>query len=70
MDGLHSYKDVIVIGATHKLDLIELVLLRPGRFDKIIHFPLPDYNSRIMIFEIHTRNLELDIDVSLEDIAK
>ena len=70
MDSLHSYRDVIVIGATHKLDLIEPALLRPGRFDKIIHFPLPDYNSRIKIYEIHTRNLQLDVDVSLEDIAK
>ena len=70
MDSLHSYKDVIIIGITHKLDLIEPALLRPGRFDKIIHFPLPDYHSRIKIYEIHTRNLQLDFDVSLEDIAK
>jgi transitional endoplasmic reticulum ATPase len=70
MDGLHPYRNVIVIAATHNLDLIEPALLRQGRFDKIIHFSLPDFNSRIKIYEIHTRNLNLDNDVKIEEIAE
>ncbi len=70
MDGLKSIRNFIVIGATHKLDLIEPALLRPGRFDKIIHFPLPDLNSRVEIYKIHTQNLHLEDDVSIEDLAR
>jgi transitional endoplasmic reticulum ATPase len=70
MDGLLPNKDVIVLATTHRLDLIEPALLRPGRFDKIIHLSLPDLHSRIEIYEIHTRNLHLDDDVSLEELAE
>lgn len=70
MDGLHPYRNVMVIAATHNLDLIEAALLRQGRFDKLIHFSLPDLNSRIKIYEIHTRKLNLDNSVKIEEIAE
>ena len=70
MDGIHPYRNVIVLGATHKLDLIEPALLRPGRFDKIIHFSLPDLISRTKIYQLYTRDLLLDDEISLEEIAK
>ena len=70
MDGIHPYRNVIVLGATHKLDLIEPALLRPGRFDKIIHFSLPDLISRTKIYQLCTRDLSLDDEISLEEIAK
>lgn len=70
MDGIHPYKNVIVIGATHKLDLIEPALLRPGRFDKIIHFSLPDLINRTKIYQLYTKDLPLDDEISLEEIAK
>jgi len=70
MDGIHPYKNVIVLGATHKLDLIEPALLRPGRFDKIIHFSLPDLISRTKIYQLHTRALPLDDEISLEEFAQ
>ena len=70
MDGIHPYRNVIVLGATHRLDLIEPALLRPGRFDKIIQISLPDLMSRVKIYQIHTKDLPLDNDISLEEIAK
>ncbi|MBY8987336.1 MAG: AAA family ATPase [Candidatus Lokiarchaeota archaeon] len=70
MDGINPYRNVIVLGATHKLDLIEPALLRPGRFDKIIHFSLPDLISRTKIYQLYTRDLPLDDEISLEEIAK
>ena len=70
MDGMHPYRNVIVLGATHKLELIEPALLRPGRFDKIIHISLPDLSSKIKIYQIHTKYLPLDDEISLEEIAK
>jgi transitional endoplasmic reticulum ATPase len=70
MDGIHPYRNVIVLVATHKLDLIEPALLRPGRFDKIIHFSLPDLISRTKIYQLYTRDLPLDDEISLEEIAK
>lgn len=70
MDGLLPNKDVIVLATTHRLDLIEPALLRPGRFDKIIHIPLPDFNGRIKIFEIHTQKLHIDDDVLIKELAE
>jgi transitional endoplasmic reticulum ATPase len=69
MDGLKPRSDVVVIAATHKLDLIEPAFLRPGRFDKIIRFPLPDLNGRIQIYGIHTRNLHQSDDISIQELA-
>ena len=42
MDGVESRSQVIVVGATNRLDIIDSALLRPGRFDRLIHVPLPD----------------------------
>jgi transitional endoplasmic reticulum ATPase len=70
MDGINTYEKVIVLATTHKLELIEPALLRPGRFTKIIHLQLPDLNGRAKIYHIHTRNIPLSDDISLMEIAK
>jgi len=70
MDGIHEYRNVIVLGATHKYDLIEPALLRPGRFDIILHLSLPDLNSRIKIYQLFTKDLLLDDEVSLDELAE
>jgi transitional endoplasmic reticulum ATPase len=70
IDGLESMEGVVVIGATNRPDIIDSSLLRPGRFDRLILTPAPDYSSRFEIFKIHTRNMPLDSDVSLEDLAR
>uniref|UniRef100_A0A914H4P0 Bromo domain-containing protein n=1 Tax=Globodera rostochiensis TaxID=31243 RepID=A0A914H4P0_GLORO len=55
MDGLDSRGEVIVIGATNRLDSIDPALRRPGRFDRELSFDLPDANARRFILEIHTK---------------
>jgi len=70
MDGMHQYKNVIVLGATHKYDLIEPALLRPGRFDKIYHLPLPDLSNRIKIYQLYTKGLPYDGEISLDELAE
>lgn len=70
MDGLEEIRDIIVIGATNRPDSIDPAILRPGRFDYIIDLPLPDLKAREEIFKIHTKKNPLDLDVSLELLAK
>jgi ATPase family AAA domain-containing protein 2 len=55
MDGLDSRGQVVLIGATNRIDAIDGALRRPGRFDREFHFPLPNYEARTEILDIHTR---------------
>ncbi len=70
MDGLITLENVVVIGATNRPDILDPALLRPGRFDRLIYIPPPDYKARIEILRIHTRSMPLSDDVSLEEIAR
>ncbi len=70
MDGIKSNKQIFVIGATNRPDIIDPALMRPGRFDKVIEVPLPDKEARLQILKIHTKNMPLAKDVDLEEIAK
>lgn len=54
MDGLDSRGEVVVVGATNRLDAIDPALRRPGRFDREFHFPLPSASARAEILRIHT----------------
>lgn len=69
MDGLEEREDVIVIGATNRLDAIDNALRRGGRFDREIEIGVPDKEGRREIFEIHTRGMPLEDDVELADMA-
>ena len=69
MDGFEPLDNVKIIAATNRLDILDEALLRPGRFDRIILVPYPDYNARVEILRIHTRRMNLK-DVNLESIAK
>ncbi|MGC8478879.1 MAG: CDC48 family AAA ATPase [Candidatus Micrarchaeia archaeon] len=69
LDGLQELKNVIVIGATNRPDILDPALLRPGRFDKIIEIPMPDAQTRYEIFKVHTRRMPLAKNVSLEELA-
>ncbi len=69
MDGIRDIGDVIVIGATNRPWDLDLALLRPGRFDKIIYVPPPDIVGRIKILKIITKGLETD-DLTIEEVAK
>lgn len=70
IDGLEELHNVLIIGATNRLDIVDEALLRPGRFDRIIEVPKPDQKSRRHIFEIHTRKKPLDKDVDLAKLVE
>jgi transitional endoplasmic reticulum ATPase len=69
IDGLEGMHDIVIIGATNRPDILDTALLRPGRFDRIILTPIPDYNARLEIFKVHTKGMPLK-DVDLEELAK
>jgi len=70
MDGIEELKGVVVLAATNRLDMIDPALLRSGRFDLVIELPLPDEDTRLSIFGIHTKNKPLGKDVDLRALAK
>lgn len=70
MDGFEPLSNVKVIAATNRLDLLDPALLRPGRFDRIIEVPLPNFEGRLEILRVHTRKVKLAGDVDLERIAR
>ncbi|NXY27316.1 ATAD2 protein, partial [Pomatorhinus ruficollis] len=71
MDGLDSRGEVVVIGATNRLDSIDPALRRPGRFDREFLFGLPNKEARKEIFKIHTRDWTLKpLDKFLEELAE
>ena len=69
LDGVESLKDVVMIAATNRPDMIDNALLRPGRIDRIIYVPLPDRGTRKEIFTIHLRKTPLGVDVALEELV-
>ncbi|MFC4407648.1 AAA family ATPase [Haloarchaeobius iranensis] len=70
MDGLESRGDVVVIGATNRVDSIDPALRRGGRFDREIEIGVPDENGRREILDVHTRGMPLGDDVDLDRIAR
>jgi len=69
MNGLQEMKDVVVIGATNRPDLLDSALLRPGRFDRIVLVSVPDAKSRKDIFKLHTKRMPLSKDVKVEELV-
>jgi transitional endoplasmic reticulum ATPase len=69
MDGLETLKDVVIIAATNRPNLLDPAILRPGRFDRLVYVGSPDRNGRVKIFKIHTKNTPLAEDVDLENLA-
>ncbi|HBE27868.1 MAG TPA: cell division protein FtsH [Ktedonobacter sp.] len=70
MDGFDNRQAVVVIGATNRPDGLDQALLRPGRFDRRVTVDRPDWNGRLAILKIHTRNVPLAPDVDLLVIAR
>lgn len=70
LDGFEPRGDVKILGATNRVDILDPALLRPGRFDRHISFPLPDIESRVDIFKIHSRNMKIDKKVDFSRFAK
>jgi len=69
LDGLDSLKDVVVIAATNRPDMVDPALMRPGRIDRMLHIPNPDLDARKEIIKIHTRNKPLADDVDIDELA-
>ena len=70
MDGLEERGEVVVIGATNRVDAIDPALRRPGRFDREIEIGVPAEKDRVEILKIHTRAMPLGDDVDLDKIAQ
>ncbi|MBT6995591.1 CDC48 family AAA ATPase [Candidatus Woesearchaeota archaeon] len=70
MDGLNTRGNVVVIGATNRPNSLDEALRRPGRFDREITFGVPDQKGRLEVLKIHTRNMPLEKDVDLKEIAR
>ncbi len=80
MDGLEDLKDILIIGATNRPDMLDSALLRPGRFDKILLVNAPEEEGRLNILKIHTKKMpvgsggklfnEKEKEILLNEIAK
>lgn len=70
MDGFNDNAGVIVIAATNRVDVLDKALTRPGRFDRQIQVPNPDFVGRQHILKVHTRKVPVGPDVDLKVIAK
>ena len=70
MDGFETSDQVIVIAATNRADVLDPALIRPGRFDRQIHVPLPDLRGRADILKVHSRRIKMGPDIDLERLAR
>ena len=66
LDGFSSNTSIKIIAATNRVDILDPALLRSGRIDRKIEFPLPDIKTKRHIFQIHTSRMSLGEDVDLE----
>lgn len=69
LDGFDTRGDVKVIMATNRIDSLDPALIRPGRIDRKIEFPLPDIKTKRHIFKLHTSRMSLSEDVDLEEFV-
>ncbi|CAI2171047.1 12406_t:CDS:10 [Funneliformis geosporum] len=69
LDGFDSRGDVKVVMATNRIESLDPALIRPGRIDRKIEFPLPDVKTKRRIFNIHTSRMTLAADVDLEEFV-
>ncbi len=70
LDGFDPRGDVKILAATNRPDILDLALMRPGRFDRLIRFPMPKEVARRVILRIHSHGMSLAKDVDLKHLAK
>jgi cell division protease FtsH len=70
MDGFETSEGIVIIAATNRPDILDPALLRPGRFDRQIVVPLPEYEERKAILEVHCRDKRMGADVDLSTMAR
>lgn len=69
MDGIEALKQVVIVAATNRPEIIDKALTRPGRFDHLIYVPPPDIHGRLDILKIITKKMPLEQNVDLNEIA-
>lgn len=70
MDGFTENQGIVVIAATNRIDVLDNALIRPGRFDRKINVPLPDFDGRIQIAKVHFKNKKVDQEsVSYDELS-
>lgn len=70
LDGFEATKNIKVIMATNRIDILDPALLRPGRIDRKIEFPPPNEEARLDILKIHSRKMNLTRGINLRKIAE
>jgi transitional endoplasmic reticulum ATPase len=70
LDGIESLKDVVILAASNRPELVDPGILRPGRVDRMILVPAPDVDSRLAILKVHTKGMPLAKDVKLPALVK
>merc|ERR1712178_57705 len=70
LDGFSSTSDIKVIAATNRVDILDPALLRSGRLDRKIEFPMPNEDARARIMQIHSRKMNVSSDVNYDELAK
>ena len=69
LDGLEELKDIVVLAATNRPDIVDPAVLRPGRFDRLIFVNPPNQKGRLQIFKVYTRDMPLASSVSIKELA-
>lgn len=70
MDGFEATEGIVILAATNRPDVLDTALLRPGRFDRQIIVPLPEYEERLAILKVHSRDKRMGTEVDLETMAR
>jgi transitional endoplasmic reticulum ATPase len=70
IDGISALRDVVVLAATNRPDIVDPAVLRPGRFDRLIYVSEPNETGRVQIFKIHSVGIPIAKDVNLREMAK
>ena len=70
MDGFETSEGIVILAATNRPDILDPALLRPGRFDRQIVVPLPEYEERLAILKVHSRDKRMGPDADLDVMAK
>jgi cell division protease FtsH len=70
MDGFEATEGIVILAATNRPDVLDPALLRPGRFDRQIIVPLPEFTERRAILEVHSRDKQMGSDVDMDTMAQ
>ena len=70
MDGIESRERVVIMGATNRPDILDKALIRPGRFDRLIYIPPPDFEARKEIFNINIKKMNVEGEIDINKLSE